>query len=100
MASDDIGDFAWDAAKSERCRRERGFSFSSVILAFADPDRRVEIDDRRNYGETRYRLYGRIAGRLFVIVYTLRRRTTWIISARKANAREKRRHGDKRTAQG
>jgi uncharacterized protein len=87
-------------SEDERCRRERGFSFSSVILAFADPDRRVEIDDRRNYGETRYRLYGRIAGRLFVIVYTLRRRTTWIISARKANAREKRRHGDKRTAQG
>ncbi len=81
--------FAWNAAKSERCGRDRGFSF--VIPAFGDPDRRVEIDDRRNYGETRYRLYGRIEGRLFVVVYTLRGRTTWIISARKAHrARERR----------
>jgi uncharacterized DUF497 family protein len=47
MALDDIGDFAWDAAKSERCRRERGFSFAFAVPAFADPDRRVEIDDRR-----------------------------------------------------
>jgi uncharacterized DUF497 family protein len=45
--------FAWNAAKSERCRRDRGFSFAFVIPAFGDPDRRVEIDDRRNYGETR-----------------------------------------------
>jgi hypothetical protein len=80
--------FAWNAAKSERCRRDRGFSFAFVIPAFGDPDRRVEIDDRRNYGETRYRLYARIEGRLFVVVYTLRGRTTWIISDRKANARE------------
>ena len=65
MLSDDIGSFAWNEAKSERCRLERGFSFAFVIPAFGDPDRRIEIDDRRNYGETRYRPYGRIAGRLF-----------------------------------
>jgi uncharacterized DUF497 family protein len=34
-----------------------------------------------------YRLYGRIRGRLFVVVYTVRSRTVQIISARKANAR-------------
>jgi uncharacterized protein len=100
MPSHDISGFAWNEAKSERYRRERGFSFGFVITAFADPDRRVEIDDRRNYGETRYRRYGRIAGRLFVVVYTLRGRTTWIISARKANARERRRHGDQSTPEG
>ena len=44
MASYDIGGFAWDAAKSERCLRERGFSFAFVVSAFADPDRRVEIE--------------------------------------------------------
>jgi uncharacterized DUF497 family protein len=92
--------FGWNEAKSERCLRERGFSFAFVVPAFADPDRRVEIDDRRNYGETRYRLYGRIAGRLFVVVYTMRGRMTWIISARKANARERRRYGDQGTPEG
>jgi uncharacterized protein len=84
----------WDDAKSERCRRERGFSFADVVPAFADPGRRVEVDDRWTYGEVRYRLYGRVAGRLFVIVYTRRGGVVRIISARKANARERRRHGE------
>ena len=60
----------WDDAKSERCRRERGFSFADVVPAFADPGRRVEVDDTRRGGVVR------------------------IISARKANARERRRHGE------
>jgi uncharacterized DUF497 family protein len=93
----DMLEFDWDPRKSERCLRERGFSFDFVIPAFADPERRVEMDDRRDYGEPRYRLYGRIAGRLFVIVYTPRDTVTWIISARKANPREVRRHGDQGT---
>jgi uncharacterized DUF497 family protein len=97
--NDMIG-FAWDEGKSERCLRERGFSFDFVVLAFADPDRRIEIDDRWDYGEMRYRLYGRIADRLFVVVYTLRGAVIWIISARKADARERRRHGDQGTPQG
>ncbi len=96
----DIVDFDWNEAKSEQCLRERGFSFAFVAPAFADPDRRVEIDDRWDYGETRYRLYGLISGRLFVVVYALRGRTAWIISARKANVRERRRHGDQSTPRG
>jgi uncharacterized protein len=38
-------------------------------------------------------LYGRVAGRLFVIAYTMRGAVHRIISARKANAREVRRYG-------
>ena len=92
-------EFDWDEAKSDRCLQERGFSFADVIPAFADPDRRVEVDDRRDYGETRYTLYGRVAGRLFVIAYTIRGGGHRIISARKANARETRRYG-KDTSEG
>lgn len=87
-------EFEWDDAKSERCLSQRGFSFVDVIPAFADPARDIEVDDRWNYGETRYRLYGRVAGRLFVITYTVRSRVIRIISARKANARERRRFGE------
>ena len=54
--------FDWDDAKSDRCLQKRGFSFADVIPAFTDPDRRIEVDDRRDYGETRFRLYGRVAG--------------------------------------
>src|SRR5919109_1137282 len=45
-------EFEWDDSKSERCLRERGFTFAFVVPAFGDPQRRVEIDGRREYGET------------------------------------------------
>ena len=93
-------EFEWDDSKSDQCLRDRRFSFAFVVAVFADPHRRVEIDERWEYGEARYRLYGRIGGRLFVVVYTVRGRAIRIISARKANARERRRHGDEGTPQG
>jgi uncharacterized protein len=89
-----------DEAKSQRCLRKRGFSFAFVVQAFADPNQYIEVDTRWEYGEVRYRLYGRIGGRLFVVVYTVRGRAIRIISARKANARERKRHGDAGTSEG
>ena len=85
--------FEWDDAKNDRCVRDHGFGFADILPAFLDPNRRVERDDRRDYGEERFRLDGRIAGRLFVIAYTRRETATRIISARKANARERDRYG-------
>ena len=81
--------FEWDDAKNDRCVRERGFGFADILPAFLDPDRRVERESRRDYREERLTLYGRVAGRLFVIAYTRRETVTRIISARKANARER-----------
>jgi uncharacterized DUF497 family protein len=77
--------FEWNDAKNDRCVRDRGFGFADILPAFLDPNRRVERDVRRDYGEERFRLYGRVAGRLFAIA--------WIISARNANARERDRYG-------
>jgi uncharacterized DUF497 family protein len=81
-------EFEWDDTKSEACFRARGFDFEYVAQAFFDPRRSVSPDHRRAYGEDRFRLMGRIAGRLFVVVYTPRSGAFRIISARKANARE------------
>lgn len=80
--------FEWDEVKSEACFTQRGFDFAYAARAFFDPSRIVQVDTRRSYGEERYRLMGMIERRLFVLVYTLRRGTTRIISARKANQRE------------
>lgn len=88
-------EFEWDEAKSERCRRERGFSFADVLPAFFDPARMIEPDRRYEYGEERFCVYGRVERRLFVIVYTARSKTIRIISARKANKREQKRYGDR-----
>src|SRR6516162_11521538 len=64
--------FEWDDAKNDRCVRDRGFGFADILPAFSDPNRQVQRDDRRDYGEERFRLYGRVAGRLFAIAYTPR----------------------------
>jgi uncharacterized DUF497 family protein len=84
--------------------RYRGFGFADPrnarraavrgLPAFLDANRRVERDDRRDYGKERFRLYGRVAGHLFVIAYTRRDTVTRIISARTANARERDRYGE------
>jgi len=81
-------EFEWDENKSERCFIERGFDFAYAIRAFFDPDRIVQKDNRYDYGETRYQLTGKIEGRVFVVIYTLRNNAMRIISARKANKRE------------
>ena len=78
----------WGENKSDACFADRGFDFAYVIRAFADPDRLLNRDRRWDYGEERYRLLGKIDGRVFVLVYTPRDDVIRIISARKANRRE------------
>ena len=46
-------------------------------------------DTRRDYGETRFMTVGRLSARMVVLIWTPRGDTRWIISLRKANAREK-----------
>ncbi len=52
----------------------------------SSPDRRA--GSPADYGEDRYRLFGTIEGRAYVVVYTVRGSAIRIISARKANAKE------------
>jgi uncharacterized protein len=49
-----------------------------------------EADDRRTYGETRFRVYGIVEDRLLCVVYTMRGDRVRIISARRANRAERR----------
>ena len=53
----------------------------------------VRPDDRRDYGEPRWRAYGMIDGRMHMLVFTVRAGAVRAISLRKANAKEIRRHG-------
>lgn len=83
-------DFEWDEAKSERNRIERGLPFGLAVELFQDfvID---QVDDRRNYGETRMIAVGSVGGRVLVCAYTDRDGVRRIISLRDANRRE--RHG-------
>lgn len=83
-----------DPDDCDACFRERGFDFAYATAAFRDPGRVVRAAARDTPGEIRCILSGYIDGRLFVVVYTLRFGVRRIISARKANDREVRRHED------
>ena len=71
--------FEWDEAKSEACFRERGFDFAYLTEGFRDPGRVTWVDDRYDYGETRYVMVCVIEQRYFVVVFTIRSRKIRII---------------------
>jgi uncharacterized DUF497 family protein len=85
--------FEWDEAKRAANLAKHGIDFAAAIKAFADPALVIEPDRRRDHGEPRWRAYGRLGGRLLVIAFTVRDGRCRLISARKANRRERRRHG-------
>lgn len=81
-------DFEWDEAKDEWTRRVRGFGFDTAALIFDGPVQTV-IDDRRDYGEERLIALGQAEGEVLVVVYTDRGEVRRIISARRANRKER-----------
>jgi uncharacterized protein len=83
----DIEEFAWNEAKSATCLAERGFDFAYATQVFDDVIA-TRIDDRFDYGETRWRVLGRVEGRFLVVVYTMRGSLCRIISARQAHLKE------------
>jgi uncharacterized protein len=80
--------FEWDPRKEQSNLRKHHFDFTTATLIWGGPA--VEkIDDRREYGETRIIAVGEAGGCIIVVVYTWRGEDRRIISARKANSREK-----------
>jgi len=84
--------FEWDEDKNLACKQSRGFEFQDITNAFLDPHRCITPDIRHDYGEERYELLAMHEEILFVVIYTLREEAIRIISARKANEREKKRY--------
>ena len=80
--------FDWHDAKHDRNLKERGFGFDFAALIF---EGRVlsQVDNRQDYGETRIKAIGEVEGVVIVVVYTDRDNIRWIISARKANRKDR-----------
>lgn len=77
----------FDAEKDEANRRKHGVSLA--LAAAMDFDETVVIpDERRDYGEARFRAFGPIHGRLHVLAFTMRGGTLRAVSLRKANPRK------------
>jgi uncharacterized DUF497 family protein len=81
--------FEWDEAKREANIAKHGIDFRDVPEMFTSL-MLVGTDSRKDYGETRKIGFGFICGRLIVVAFTERNPDVIrIISARKANRREK-----------
>lgn len=83
--------FVWDEAKRETNLTKHGVDFLDAVEVLADTPLLRE-DARRDYGEQRCVALGEYRGRVLVVVFTLREGVFRIISARRANARERRRY--------
>ncbi|HEX4367270.1 MAG TPA: BrnT family toxin [Rhodopila sp.] len=85
--------FEWDDAKALNNLAKHKIEFEYGTNVFLDP-RRVDLDASRTEDrETRRKIIGLIEGRLFTVVYTVRGRSTRIISARRSNAMESKMYG-------
>ena len=82
--------FEWDPAKARTNVAKHGIDFEDAKLVFLDRGGLIDIDDS-DPEEERWRVIGRVGGKLLFVVFTepdddvIR-----IISAREANKREER----------
>lgn len=81
----------FDAAKDVSRKAKHSVPLALFEVLFAGPHMSV-TDDRFDYGEMREIAFGLIQGRLFVCVYVDRGPVRRVISHRKANNREVKRH--------
>src|SRR5437763_13130743 len=86
-----MADFEWDPTKEFVNIQERNLDFATASRIW-DGSIVEKIDERRDYGETSIIAIGEFDGNVLVVVYTWRGSARRIISARKANSREKRRY--------
>jgi len=80
--------FDWHDAKHEKNIAERGLGFDFAAQIFLGRIL-IQIDGRADYGEVRVKAIGVADGVVLVVIYTDRDDVRWIISARKANKKER-----------
>jgi uncharacterized protein len=84
-------DFSFDPAKNARNIAVHGISL--VRAADFEWHEALNVQDtRRDYGERRFKAYGRIGVRVYVLIHTPREGRVHVISLRKANQREVRQY--------
>jgi uncharacterized protein len=77
----------YDENKRRTILRERGLDLADAALVF-DSDYFEVIDDRRDYGEVRYRVWGYLQERRISLVWTPRGDCRRIITMRQAHEYE------------
>lgn len=89
-------DIEYDPTKNEKNISERQLSFERA-REFQFESALIAIDDRRDYGETRYVAIGYVDDRLHVLCFKETEAGIRVISFRKANDREVKHYGRTQT---
>ena len=81
-------EFEWDEAKDEENYKKHGISFETAVKVFEDPFAIEFLDDRRDFTEERFVIFGMITADILYVAYTEREDRIRMISARKATMHE------------
>ncbi len=80
-------EFEWDPAKSDWTERERGFDFAFASRIFLGAT--VALSEQVRSGERRHVMLGEVEGLVLAVVITVREPAIRIISARRADRKER-----------
>lgn len=84
--------FEWDDDKALRNWSKHHLSFHDARAVFMDPNVIERPDPGQNENEDRFSAIGMVEGRIVFVAYAIRATRIRIISARKAQAHERRRY--------
>ena len=88
-------DFEWDEDKNQKNIQKHGIDFNDAKEVFEDKKRITTKDDRKDYGEIRWLTIGAIFGAIIAVIFTFRNTAIRIISARRANWKERKEYNEK-----
>jgi uncharacterized protein len=84
--------FDWDPKKAARNLSVHKVPFEVATWVFDDPLAIDGVDRRKDYREERSNIIGTVDNRVLFVTYTLRNEAIRIISARRANKKERKRY--------
>ncbi len=85
-------EFEWDEKKNTSNKEKHRIAFEDAKGVFDDKKRIQYIPPRNLYGERRWKTVGSLLNSITTVIYTVRNAVFRIISARRANKKEKRRY--------
>lgn len=80
--------FEWDDNKNQKNIEKHGFCFEDAKDVIPENVMSITLDDRKDYSEKRYNIFGKKNAREVVITVTIRNGNYRIISFRKCNKKE------------
>ena len=83
--------FEWDEDKRQTNLKKHGFDFDGIEAVF-EGDTLIVLDDRFDYGETRFVTFGIFYDRVVAVTHLQTNDIIRIISVRKATKNEQRRY--------